>query len=201
MDRETNRKKSEASRLPVQRTVMRVSLIISLLFHVIVLLGVQKVFPLDWLNPLKTYRVELLRPPVDAFYDEKEAGTDLGRIRPREEKKPKKTEDTISLDTQDKRYVSYAKLIKERLIQQWEYPRQARENLIEGRVLAIFSLDRQGNLQDIRLLRSSDHTILDEETQRAIRDSAPFPPFPGSVTVQKLNIKAQFAYVLTTRRP
>lgn len=199
MDKQTGRKKSNTSKLPGHKTVMRVSLIISLLFHVIVLLSVQKVFPLDWLNPLETYRVELLRPPVDTLYGEEVSGEDLARIKPRDEKTSEKTEDTISLDTKDKKYVSYAKVIKKRLIQHWEYPRQARENLIEGQVLAIFSLDRHGNLQDIKILMPSDHAILDEETQRAIRDSAPFPPFPGSVTVQKLNIKANFAYILTTR--
>ena len=198
MAKETSRKESE---VPGQRTVMKISLIISLLFHVVVLFSVQKAFPINWLKPLRTYHVELLRLPVDALYDAEAAGTNLARMKPQEEKPPEKTEDTISLDTKDKRYVSYAKVIKERLMQHWDYPRKARDNLIEGQVLVIFSLDRQGNLQDIKILMPSVHAILDEETQRAIRVSAPFPPFPGSVTVQKLNIKANFAYVLKTRRP
>ena len=201
MARETGRKENKTSKPPGQRTVMRISLIISLLFHVVVLFSVQKAFPINWLKPLRTYHVELLRLPVDAFYDAETAGTNLARMKPQEEKPPEKTEDTISLDTKDKRYVSYAKVIKERLMQHWDYPRKARDNLIEGQVLVIFSLDRQGNLQDIKILMPSVHAILDEETQRAIRASAPFPPFPGSVTVQKLNIKANFAYVLKTRRP
>jgi len=198
MAKETSRKESE---VPGQRTVMKISLIISLLFHVVVLFSVQKAFPINWLKPLRTYHVELLRLPVDALYDAEAAGTNLARMKPQEEKPPEKTEDTISLDTKDKRYVSYAKVIKERLMQHWEYPPKARDNLIEGQVLVIFSLDRQGNLQYIKILMPSVHAILDEETQRAIRVSAPFPPFPGSVTVQKLNIKANFAYVLKTRRP
>jgi TonB family protein len=201
MAKEARRKESKTSKLPGQTTVMRISLIISLLFHVVLLFSVQKAFPINWFKPLRTYHVELLRPPVDSLYDEEAAGTNLARIQPQEEKPPEKTEDTISLDTKDKRYVSYAKVIKERLMQHWEYPPEARDNLIEGRVLVIFSLDREGNLQDINILMPSAHAILDEETQRVIRASAPFPPFPGSVTVQKLNIKANFAYVLKTRRP
>jgi TonB family protein len=201
MAKETSRKESNTSKLPDQRTVMRISLIISLLFHVIVLFSVQKAFPISWMKPLRTYHVELLRPPVDSLYDEQAAGTNLASIKPQEKKAPEKTEDTISLDTKDKRYVSYAKVIKERLMQHWEYPRKARDNLIEGQVLVIFSLDRQGNLKDVKILMPSAYAILDEETERAIRASAPFPPFPGSVTVRKLNIKANFAYVLKTRRP
>ncbi len=200
MAKETSSKVSNTSKLSGPRAVMRISLIISLLFHVIVLFGVQKAFPVNWMKPLRTYHIELLRPPVDTSYNEKNAGTDLARIKPHEKKQPEKTEDTISLDTKDKRYVSYAKVIKERLMQHWEYPRKARDNLIEGQVLVIFSLDRQGNLQDIKILMPSAYAILDEETQRVIRASAPFPSFPGSVTVQKLNIKANFAYILTARR-
>lgn len=199
MAKETSRKESSTSKLPGHGTVMRVSLIISLLFHVIILFSVQKAFPINWMKPLRTYHVELLRPPVDTFYNEEAAGTNLARIKPQEKTPPEQTEDTISLDTKDKRYISYAKVIKERLLHHWEYPREARENLIEGQVLVIFSLDRQGNLQDIKILMPSAHAILDKETERVIRAAAPFPSFPGSVTVQKLNIKANFAYVLTAR--
>ncbi len=179
---------------------MRISLVISLVFHVIVLLCVQKAFPLNWLTPLRTYHIELIRPPVDTLFEEHAAGAHLAGIKPQESKPPEITEDTISLNTRDKRYVPYARLIKERLTHHWEYPKKARENLIEGQVLVIFSLDRQGNLTNLKILMPSAYAILDKETQRTIRVSAPFPPFPGSVTVQKLNIKANFAYRLTARR-
>jgi hypothetical protein len=144
MAKETSRKESNTSKLPGQRTVMRISLIISLLFHVIVLFSVQKAFPINWMKPLRTYHVELLRPPVDSLYDEQAAGTNLARIKPQEKKPPEKTEDTISLDTKDKRYVSYAKVIKERLMHHWEYPRKARDNLIEGRSLSFSAWTDRG---------------------------------------------------------
>ena len=181
---------------------MKTSLIVSVCFHFCVLMVVQKAFPINWARePLRTYHVELLRPPVDPLDEAETTGADLAKIKPEEKTPPEETEDTISLDTANKKYSSYAAVIKARLMQHWEYPPEARDNLIEGQVLVIFSLDRQGNLQGIKILMPSVHAILDEETQRAIRASAPFPPFPGSVTVQKLNIKANFAYVLKTRRP
>jgi len=187
--------------LPPRGKVMKICLVVSLLTHLSMLLGIQKAFPINWFpEPLRTYHVELIRPPIDPLNDEEIPGTDLAKIKPDEKEPPEKAEDTISLDTKDKRYVSYAKVVKERLSLFWEYPREARENLIEGKVLVLFTLDRQGHLKDIKILSPSSFEILDTETLRTIRTAAPFPHFPGSVTVKRLNIKANFAYRLTTRR-
>lgn len=151
-------------------------------------------------KPLRTFHVELFRPPVDPLDENKTAGMNLSGIKPEKMKQAEETEDTISLDTKDKKYISYAKVIKESLVNNWEYPGKARQNLIEGQVLVIFRLNRQGQLKDIRILKSSTFDILDGETTRAIRTAAPFPPFPGSVTVKKLNIKANFTYRLTAHK-
>ncbi len=180
---------------------MKISLIVSLFIHLSMLFTIQKTFPTNWFpEPLRTYHVELIRPPIDPLNDEETSGADLAKIKPDEEKSPEKVEDTISLDTKDKRYVSYAKVIKERLMRYWEYPSEAKENLIEGKVFVRFTLNRQGQLKDIKILSSSSFEILEKETLRTIRTASPFPPFPGSVTVRKLNIKANFSYRLTSRR-
>jgi TonB family protein len=200
MARKTNIKDDRLSRPQVVERIMRTSLIISLFFHVLALLVIHEAFPMNWFTvPTRTYHVELLRPPLDILDDETK-GTDLASIKPQEEKPREETEDTISLNTKDKRYSSYAKAVKERLMQHWEYPREAKENLIEGQVFVLFSLDRQGRLKAIKFLQPSRHSVLDGEATRAIGAAAPFPPFPGSVTVTKLHIKANFAYRLTDRR-
>jgi TonB family protein len=201
MDRKTSIKGNSPSILPEPRKIMRFSLVVSLLFHVCILLGIQKTFPIDWgIKPLRTYHIELIRPPVDPLDDGKTSGNDLSVIKSQEKAPPEKTEDTISLDTKDERYVSYARVIKEKLMNNWTYPRQAWENLIEGEVLVYFTLNREGHLRDLKLLKPSVFGILNGEAARAVRAAAPFPPFPGSVTVKKLNIKANFAYRLTSRR-
>lgn len=198
---ETNKIRNSDPRFAGSGVTMRISLIISLLFHVCLLLAIQKAMPTNWITkPLRTYHVELLRPPVDPLADEETTGTDLAGAKILEKTLPEETDDTISLDTKDKRYRSYARMIKEKLMRHWRYPRQARENLIEGKVLVLFSLNRQGRLKDIKILQPSAFDILDEEAVRAIRAAATFPPFPASVTVARLNIKANFAYRLTTQR-
>ncbi|MFH1293024.1 MAG: energy transducer TonB, partial [Pseudomonadota bacterium] len=175
----TEWKKNRAYTLPSGRVIIRISMIVSLLFHVFILIIAQKAFPINWFpEPLRTYHVELLRPPVDPFDDKETADADLAKIKADEKAQPVEAEDTISLDTKDKRYTSYAIAIKARLIKHWEYPREARENLIEGKVLIVFSLNRQGHLKEIRILQPSGYDILNKEAERAIRSAAPFPPFP-----------------------
>jgi TonB family protein len=182
------------------RSVRGVCVALSILLHITLLIVFQETFPLKGLlQPLKTYRVDLYRPPVDAMDRFEEAGADLTSMEGGEEA-PQEAEDTISLDTEDERYSSYAGLIKSRLMQHWRYPLEARENLMEGRLQMIFRLDRQGQLLSAGIVTASGFDILDQEALRAIRAAAPYPPFPGSVTVSKLNIKADFDYRLTSRK-
>ena len=198
MARETIRNETNPSSRAHRLTVMKICLVISLLFHLSILLAIQKAFPIQWVQkPMRTYKVEFIRPPTDPIDDVEKPDTDLARIKKEDGKQPEKTEDTISLDTKDERYLSYATAVKKRLMLHWSYPKEAWENLIEGTVLVIFSLHRDGNLKEIKLLKPSMSHILNKEAVRAIRSAAPFPPFPGSVSVVKLNIKANFAYRLT----
>ncbi len=185
---------------PDSRAVMRSCIVISLMFHLCALFGMQEVVPINLFpKPLRTYRVELIRPPVDQI-DEEAGSADLTKLKPEDEEAAERLEDTISLDTSDKRYISYARVIKDKLNRNWKYPQKAYLNLIEGNVFVRFTLDRKGTLLDVTVLRTSGFGILDDETLRAIRAAAPFPPFPGSVSVKRLNIKANFAYRLTPRK-
>ena len=106
-------------------------------------------------------------------------------------------EATISLDTRDPAYHPYTKVIKEKILNYWIYPLSAQQNFIQGDLLIVFRLGRNGNLVDSNIDRSSGHEILDTHALKAIRLATPFPPFPENITVQFLNIKASFAYQLT----
>jgi TonB family protein len=175
---------------------MRISVLVSVLLHVMLLFTFRNALSSYWAREdLRIYRVELIRPPIEDMDGEENADADVAK--PRQEDKPSPSEesqDTISLDTTDKRYVDYAKVIKERIMAQWKYPREAKDNLVEGRLLVLFSLGKEGNMTEIKITESSGHQILDREAARAISSAAPFPPFPERVTVNRLNIKASFDY-------
>jgi len=201
MGQKTKRTENNISKSPYRGAIFRITLIISLLLHGVVVLAIQEAFPVNWFSsPMRTYYVELLRPPVDPLINPDAAGADLAATKAPEKKPAQETEDTISLETKDQKYIPYVKIIKERLMRHWKYPREAWENLIEGELLVIFRLDRQGRLLDVDILRSSDFNVLDAEAVRTIQAAAPFPSFPSSVTVTRLNIKASFAYRFTTSR-
>lgn len=199
MDQETNHEGDSVPIIPSTAKIMKGSLFVSLLVHIVIFMGLQTAFPIEWIaEPLRIYHVELFRPPIDPLkLEDEKAANELAKIKEGKNDSPEESEDTISLETKDKRYSSYAKIIKARLMQHWEYPLEAWENLMEGEVLVLFSLNRQGHLKGISIVQPSHHEVLDKETTRTIRDAAPFPPFPGSVTVNKLNIMANFAYKLT----
>lgn len=179
--------------------MMKACLAISLLFHLGLLMGFQKAFPSFWdTRGLKTYNVEIIRPPTEDLDKEDlqgQGGDSLDRER---DAIAEASEDTISLDTKDERYIQYTEAIKMKIAGHWDYPAEARLSLMEGEVMAIFSLMRDGSVIKIGIEKSSGYDTLDREVLRAIRASDPFPSFPGSIKVNRLNIKARFDYRLST---
>jgi TonB family protein len=183
--------------------ILRICLIVSLAFHAVILLTLQSAFPTYLTGEdLRIYRVELLRPPVDDMDLAEKPDTDISKPEEQEASKPSSEEnqETISLDTDDKRYVTYAQAIKERIAGQWKYPQEARKKKLEGRLVALFSLNREGALTRFDITRSSGHEVLDREAERAVRSATPFPPFPSTVTVSRLNINVSFDYTLSKRK-
>ena len=182
-------------------TTIKICLIVSFLFHAVTILAFHDVFILDWMvEKPRAYKVDLIRAPVEDLNPDETPGADISRTKEESELPPTLEQDTISLDTKDKRYVSYARLIKGRIGSQWKYPSEARDRLIEGQLMVLFSLVRDGEIIDISLLDPSGYAVLDEEAIRAIRAAAPFPPFPDHVAVRRLNIQASFDYRLTGKR-
>jgi protein TonB len=144
--------------------------------------------------------VDLIRPPVEYALPDGSTRVDIARFA--REKRPEEPvyQDTISLDTKDKRYVTYARLVKEIIMKHWTYPTRAKEHLLEGKLTVVFSLAGNGDMVQVAVNRKSRHKILDQEAVRAITAAAPFPPFPKHITAKRLNIIANFDYRLKAGR-
>jgi len=187
-----NRDYSEVKRNRIILTTFLVSIIIHL-GAIVAFQGVSLVRGFS--SKPRAYKVDLIRPPIKEIMESsKEKHAAPGQIR--SEPPVKSKEATISLDTEDSTYHPYTKVIKERIRNHWVYPLSGRQNLIQGRLLVVFRLDRGGNLIDCNMAYSSGHEILDTHALNAIQSATPFPPFPESITVQFLNIRASFAYKL-----
>lgn len=61
------------------------------------------------------------------------------------------------------------------------YPAEARQQGIYGSLLLEVAIVSDGNLEDIRVVRSSGHPVLDNAAMRIVRMAAPFSPFPEAM--------------------
>jgi len=187
------------------KRIILITFFLSIIIHIGVIIVLQGIFPFTILRAeLRTYKVDLIRPPMKEIKkSSKEKDPAISQIH--SELPVETKEATISLDTTDPTYHPYTKMIKEKILNYWIYPLSAQQNFIQGDLLIVFRLGRDGNLIDSNIDRSSGHEILDTHALKAIRLDAlkairlatPFPPFPENITVQFLNIKASFAYQLT----
>jgi len=183
--------------------ILRLCLIVSLVFHAVLVFTLQTAFPTYLAGEdLRIYRVDLIRPPVEDLDMDVKPDTDISKPQDTvtSQASSEDSQETISLDTDDKRYVSYAQAIKERIAGQWKYPQEARKKKLEGRLVALFSLNREGALIRLDITKTSGHDVLDREAESAIQSAAPFPPFPSTITVSRLNINVSFDYTLSKKK-
>lgn len=73
---------------------------------------------------------------------------------------------------------AYKTRIRQAVNEHKHYPNLARRLHEEGRVVVAFTLDRSGALLAVSIKQSSGSERLDEAAMQAVRDAAPFPPFP-----------------------
>ncbi len=103
---------------------------------------------------------------------------------------------TIEIGTESIKYVSYMKLLKDKIQNVWVYPEQARLKNQQGTLLVKFGINKNGSLAYATVIRSSGYPILDEAAIKAIKDASPFNPLPERFGVDRLNIYATFTYEL-----
>jgi protein TonB len=103
-------------------------------------------------------------------------------------------EATVSLDSQDVKYVSYLTKIKKKIEPLWHYPEPARTIGLQGKLAIRFSIVRDGQLTRLELLSSSGHPLLDEQALKAVRGAAPYFPLPERLQISRLHINASFEY-------
>lgn len=183
------------------RRIMQICLAVSFMIHACIVLAFQKTIPWLGMNEeLRTYYVELLRPPVHDLDEGKNSEIEKTLDRKEPELTFEGGQETISLDTEDERYVDYARVIKSKILKLWTYPPGAKKDLLEGGLVVIFSLASDGDMTRIQIKKASTHDILDREALRAIKSAVPFPPFPDHILVGRLNIIANFDYRLTSAK-
>gem|GEM_PF-445178 len=106
---------------------------------------------------------------------------------------------TLALDSRDPVYLPYLARLKRRIQNEWVYPEEAWSRGVSGELLLVFTLNRNGSLTNVRLVHSSGFPILDQEALRAVKQAAPYDPFPPQMGEEPWNISASFHYYLPHR--
>ncbi len=104
------------------------------------------------------------------------------------------SEVTVYLDDDDKPYSPYLLHVRKLIDSSWIYPAAALQNGLQGELTLFFSIEKKGTLTDIRLVHSSEHSVLDSAAVKAVNDAAPFMPIPDRLKIDKMNIFASFVY-------
>jgi protein TonB len=104
------------------------------------------------------------------------------------------TDAPVSLNTRDPVFVTYFSKIKQLIESQWQYPELALRYGLQGRLSLEFTIGGSGQLDRLRLIRSSGSQLLDDEAMRAIKAAAPFPPIPSWIKPNPLPIAASMEY-------
>lgn len=100
----------------------------------------------------------------------------------------------VSLNTRDPVYVSYFNRIKQAIEINWEYPELAKRYGLQGKLSVEFTVGADGQLEQLRMVRSSGSQLLDDEALRAIKAAAPFPRIPAWLKGSSLPISASMEY-------
>ena len=125
---------------------------------------------------------------LDGFNAEQFASLDTGSLENFDDDEP------VSLDTTEVKYSSYFARIKHQIERVWVYPLEAAQKGISGDLSLTFRISKDGNLLGVRLVDQSGYEILDVAALKAVKEAAPFYPFPKNIQREKLTILANFVY-------
>lgn len=107
--------------------------------------------------------------------------------------------DTVWLNLQHDRLVSFFRRFHGRVERVWNYPAEAAQNGIEGTLELLIIVSKEGELIDVELKQTSGSDILDFEAIQAVYRAAPFGPLGRHYPHDELRIRAHFSYRISGR--
>ena len=110
------------------------------------------------------------------------------------EKRP--GDDSVTLDTDEFKFMSYNRWLKVKVESVLHYPELAAISGYQGTLYILFDIMKDGSLGRLEVLKSSGYKILDDEALRSIRDSAPFQPLPDEWNMKQYSIRAAVLFYL-----
>lgn len=110
------------------------------------------------------------------------------------ERKP--GDDSVTLDTDEFKFISYNRWLKVTVESVLAYPELAALSGYQGTLYVLFDIMKDGSLGRTEVLKSSGYKILDDEALRAIKDAAPFQRLPDDWRMDRYTIRAAVLFYL-----
>jgi protein TonB len=116
-----------------------------------------------------------MQQQIDSLTAELDRKTELYAKRPRRK--------AISAATREHKYAAYLEAWRRKVesVGNLNYPAEARERKLYGDLILHVALRPNGSVQQVRVVRSSGHDILDDAAINIVNLAAPFSPFPPSI--------------------
>lgn len=102
----------------------------------------------------------------------------------------------VAADVQADAEAAYKARVRQAVAEHKHYPALARRLREEGRVVVAFTLESSGALVAVHIKQSSGSERLDEAALQAVRDAAPFPPFPEGSARQRWEFSLPLSFML-----
>src|SRR5262249_33877052 len=107
---------------------------------------------------------------------------------------------TILSDTLGYDFVRYIGLLMNRLRYNWySLIPEAAHRGAKGKVIVIFTIIRNGTVQNLRMVASSKVEILDRAATAAIKASDPFAPLPADFKGEYIDLQLDFLYNIKSK--
>jgi protein TonB len=105
-------------------------------------------------------------------------------------------DESVTLDTDEFKFISYNRWLKVKVESEMKYPELAAISGYQGTLFIKFDILKNGSLGGLEVLKSSGYKILDDEALRSIRASAPFQPLPDEWQMERYSIRAAVIFYL-----
>jgi protein TonB len=92
----------------------------------------------------------------------------------------------ISTNTREYRYAAYMEAWRRKVeaIGNLNYPQEAKQHGIFGSLILHAAISADGSLEQVRVVRSSGHPVLDQAAIDIVKLAAPYAPFPDDIKAE-----------------
>ncbi len=105
--------------------------------------------------------------------------------------------ETKVLPSSEEAMLRYQDLVKQKIEEATRiYPSWAKKRGIEGTIQLSFVVLRNGTAKDIKIIRSSNSRVLDEEAAATIARASPFLPLPQEMKTTSLEMDVSIVFTL-----